>query len=105
MRKPTGWVCSPVVGWYLPFDELLYAYNTTSTQAIGFVDNACFLQTGIDLTTVLTQVQLAVDRSVRWATDCGLVFCPKKTAMLIFTQKAKKSYQITKHLTLYGSKN
>jgi hypothetical protein len=95
-------VSSPVVGWSLAFDSLLIAYNTSSTFAIGFADDACFLQAGIDLSTVIRQAQWAMDRAVHWASDQGLLFCPNKTAMLLLTRKAKKSYNITKKLKLYG---
>jgi hypothetical protein len=100
--SPQGGVSSPVVGWSLAFDDLLNAYNTSSTLAIGFADNACFVQAGIDLSTVMRQAQWAMDRAVQWAFDRGLLFCPNKTAMLLFTRKAKKSYNITKKLKLYG---
>jgi uncharacterized membrane protein YkvA (DUF1232 family) len=87
----------------MSFDELLTLYDTSSTEAIGFADDLCLLQAGIDLGTVMGQAQFSINKAVRWATDRGLTFCPKKTAMLLFTKKKQSSYKINKHLTLYGN--
>ena len=101
--SPQGGVGSPVVGWSMSFDDLLSIFDDTATLAIGFADDACFLQTGIDLATIMETAQHAINQAVKWATERGLTFCPKKTAVLIFTRKQRKSYKVTSNLTLYNS--
>jgi hypothetical protein len=89
----------------MSFDALLILYDTSSTETIGFADNLCLLQAGIDLGTVTCQAQFSINKAVKWATDRGHTFCPKKTAMLLFTKKKQSSYKITKHFMAMSSLN
>jgi hypothetical protein len=91
--SPQGGASLLVVLWFMSFDELLILHDTYSTEVIGFVDNLCLLQTGIDLGTVMRQAQFSINKAVRWATDWGRTFCPKKKAMLLFTKKKQSFYK------------
>lgn len=99
---PQGGVLSPTFGWNLAFNDLLHKFDNDSelTDATGYADDGQFALVGPVLSTLLIMAQEALDAAVRWASSCGLELCPKKTVVMIFTNKTKLG--VLPKLKLYG---
>ena len=100
---PQGGVLSAIIAWNLVFDELLEIFDghDSPITAIGFADDGTLLITGIDIPSMYTTMQRALDHAQAWAQDHGLSFCPKKTNALLFTRKTVDTDALP-HLQMYG---
>jgi hypothetical protein len=97
---PQGGVSSPVIGWNMPFDDLLAAFDHSPVHPLGFADDFLGLALGKSLPEVMGNAQAAIDTAVAWATERGLEFSVEKTQVLLFTRRRK--YTIPEPLVLYG---
>ena len=93
---PQGGVLSPIM-WNFALNELLATLPKDNILHTGFADDLCLLGTGIDLNTIMDQLQERTDTIVEWGRKNGLSFNPNKTAVIIFhPHKKVKIENITK---------
>ena len=98
---PQGGVLSPLL-WNLAFDQFLSLYDTGPVKVTGFADDALLLIKGIDHNTLVSQMQIALDKALKWGREDGLKFSHPKTVVVMFHRKY--NYQYTKQLQMGGIK-
>ena len=98
---PQGGVLSPPIGWNLAFNDLLKEFDRGPTLSVGFADDDSLTVSGIDPTEIVRTMQHAINKAEKWASECGLTICPKKTVALFF--KGGRKYNLPlKNLYLQG---
>ncbi len=68
---PQGGVLSTSV-WNVSFDSFLSLYDEGPITARGFADDGALLGTGIDLPTIMANLQVAVNKATKWGALNGL---------------------------------
>ena len=67
--------------------QTLSPLSSGPVKCRGFVDVGLLLAGGIDLLTIIANLQHAVDKAVDSGGENGLSFIPSKTEVVIFTHK------------------
>ena len=99
---PQGGVMSPIV-WNIAFDELLEIGNNGAGTMVGYADDACFIITGHDPRALRDRAQELINDAVGWGRKVGLRFNAAKTAVVLFTNKQKKSIPDIPKLLVEGA--
>jgi hypothetical protein len=81
-------------------NKLLELFDNSPKNCQGFEDDATQVTAGLDLNTVVSLAQKAINDSVVWATEQGVEFLDEKTKVLLFTTKLK--YKSPRRLKIYG---
>ena len=77
----------------------LSAFQNTEVEQFGFADDSKLICVGFDFDTIFSSAKNALKIAENWAKNCGVRFCPNKSAALFFY---KGQFIPTKHLRLYG---
>ena len=85
---PQGGVLSPLL-WNLAFDGLLRKFDRGPVRAIGYADDAALLIKGIDLPTMSSIMQEALQTAEKWSKRAHLSFSPQKSVVVFFTRKRR----------------
>ncbi|XP_011313251.1 uncharacterized protein [Fopius arisanus] len=85
---PQGGVISPLL-WLLVVNGLLAGLEELGAEAIGYADDVALLVSSKDGGTLSFKMQKALDHVQRWCTSNGLKVNPRKTEMVLYTDKRK----------------
>ena len=69
--------------------SLLNLFRKGPVSATGFVDDTILIVTGVDITTITSIMQSALNKVMLWGEVHQLIFNPAKTNAMLFTQKKK----------------
>ncbi len=86
--SPQGGVLSPLV-WNIIMDSFLSQYKKGPVKALGYADDILLYVTGTDMNVMEEFLQESMDKVLEWGNSNGLSFNPKKTQMVLFTNKRK----------------
>ena len=100
---PQGGVLSPFM-WCIAFDALLEQFPDSGRVKItGFADDAAVSVSGPKPKVLVRLAQKAIDKALNWGQQNGLVFAPKKTKVVLFSNK-KVHWNRIPQITMYGQK-
>ena len=88
---PQGGVLSPVL-WNLAFDEVLTLLEGGPIKACGYADDLVLIGRGPDASTILNNMQQALNRVAKWGLEQGLRFSASKSVAIAFTRKLNWNY-------------
>lgn len=98
-----GGILSPMA-WNISIDTLLNNLNDGGpVTCIGFADDVCLLINGINIDTMLSQLQRSVKKAENWAREAGLEFGAAKSKYVVFTNKRRKDSDTTVQLKIANS--
>lgn len=83
---PQGGVLSPLL-WNMVVNDLITKLNNSHHYAIGYADDIAILTSGIHAGTVCDVTCSALSIVERWCSDNELSVNPRKTEMVMFTNK------------------
>ena len=69
--------------------SLLNLFRKGPVSATGFVDDTILIVTGVDIMTITSIMQSALNKVMLWGEVHQLIFNPAKTNAMLFTQKKK----------------
>ena len=92
---------SPLI-WNLPFNKLLTLYDTGPTHALGFADDIGLLVCGPDPATLVSTMQVTINKAQRWGSENGLIFGVARTIVVVFSNKQEPLKDFSQ-LTLGGT--
>ncbi len=90
MGTPQGGVLSPLI-WNLVAQSILNDFREGPVNITGFADDQCITAGGIDETTIVGNLQRAVNHIMDWGKRVGLSFNPGKTQYILLSRKKKLS--------------
>ena len=79
---------SPLL-WILAINSLLKTLSLLGITVIAYADDVLLLVTEKYVDTLADLLQAGLDRTLKWASDCGLNLNPQKTEIILFTRKYK----------------
>lgn len=83
---PQGGVLSPLL-WCMLVDSLLDTLDEPNVYCQAYADDVAVLATGVSLSEVCANTQIALDKIDSWCTTNGLSVNPHKTGLVLFTKK------------------
>ena len=86
--SPQGGVLSPLI-WNLIMDTILLEFRTGPVKVVGYADDVLLLTAGLDEDTVLSNMNGALKKVLRWGETNGLAFNPSKTTCVRFTRSKR----------------
>ena len=81
------------IAWNLAIDDILHELNKPPFLVVGFADDFSILINGICPDTMVQLMQPVLDMIEQKGKACGVAFNAKKTEVVMFTNKRKKTFQ------------
>ena len=98
---PQGGILSPVL-WNLVMNEAMKTgEKVKAVKPYGYADDLSLLAQGIDMNTIIDNLQYNLNIYEKWADENHLRFSPSKTKAMVFTNKRKYNM---KAITIHGKK-
>ncbi len=98
---PQGGILSPLL-WNLIFDAFLHMYDTGPVKCMAYADDANLATQGIDLDTLVSNINIGLRQAVRWGRRNGLVFDPGKTVVVLF-HRAHSPVHLSSNVRMNGN--
>ena len=76
----------PSSGLYIAFNEATEILNTHGVYGNGFADDCVALIGGKNLDQMMSRMQKVVTNLEEWGKNCGLIFNPSKTEVILFSK-------------------
>ncbi len=101
---PQGGILSPLM-WNLCFDSLLDEYTSADpVTADAYADDLHLMIVGIDLATMVSQMQIAVDKAAAWGARNGLTFSAPKTVAMLFNRNTAATLERNHFIHMDGTR-
>ena len=78
---PQGSILSPLI-WSMVFESFLKMFERGAITAVGFADDCSLKITGIDPSTMVDKMNMALNKARNWGIKFGLKFVPQKTTAI-----------------------
>jgi ribonuclease HI len=98
---PQGGILS-VLLWNLAFDDLLKLYVNDNLTIIGYADDGCLIIEGTNPEQMVSQMNKALNKACKWATEKGLKLSPEKTIVMLSSKKTKTFKEPKNKVKVYG---